>query len=86
MQPISDTTSTAIRPSAQQPTVVLVHGAWADGSTWSRLIFLLQEKGMNVVAVQNPLTSLVDDIATTRRALERLQSPVVLDTAPNPRR
>ncbi|MFB8341892.1 alpha/beta fold hydrolase [Brucella cytisi] len=78
MQPISDTTSTAIRPSAQQPTVVLVHGAWADGSTWSRLIFLLQEKGMNVVAVQNPLTSLVDDIATTRRALERLQSPVVL--------
>ncbi|KAB2798093.1 alpha/beta hydrolase [Brucella anthropi] len=78
MQPVPDTTSTATRPSAQQPTVVLVHGAWADGSTWSRLTSLLQEKGVNVVAVQNPLTSLEDDIATTRRALERLQGPVVL--------
>lgn len=77
MQHASDTT-TAARSGAQQPTVVLVHGAWADGSTWSRLISLLQEEDVNVVAVQNPLTSLADDIATTRRALERLQGPVVL--------
>ncbi|MBE1504517.1 alpha/beta fold hydrolase [Rhizobium viscosum] len=78
MQPVSDTTSAATSSGAQQPTVVLVHGAWADGSTWSRLISLLQEKGVNVVAVQNPLTSLADDIATTQRALDNLKDPVVL--------
>ena len=78
MQPVSDTTSATTSSGAQQPTVVLVHGAWADGSTWSRLIALLQEKGVNVVAVQNPLTSLADDISTTRRALDNLQGPVVL--------
>ena len=76
MQSTSDTTST--NSDTQQPTVVLVHGAWADGSTWSQLIPLLQGKGLNVVAVQNPLTSLADDIATTRQALDRLQGPVVL--------
>lgn len=78
MQTAPDTTSAATRSGAQQPTVVLVHGAWADGSSWSRLISLLQAKGVNVVAVQNPLTSLADDIATTRRALDKLQGPVVL--------
>jgi len=61
-----------------QPTVVLVHGAWADGSTWRQVVPLLQEQGVNVVAVQNPLTSLADDIATTRRALENITGPVVL--------
>jgi pimeloyl-ACP methyl ester carboxylesterase len=43
--------------------VVLVHGAWADGSSWSKLIPLLQAEGLHVVAVQNPLTSLADDVA-----------------------
>lgn len=61
-----------------QPTVMLVHGAWADGSTWRRIIPLLHKKGLNVVAVQNPLTSLEDDIATTRRALANIKGPVVL--------
>jgi hypothetical protein len=40
--------------------IVIVHGAWADGSSWSKVIPLLQAKGLHVVAVQNPLTSLAD--------------------------
>ncbi|MGA2415243.1 MAG: alpha/beta hydrolase [Candidatus Sulfotelmatobacter sp.] len=59
-------------------SVVLVHGAWADGSSWSKVIPLLQAKGLNVVAVQNPLTSLADDVAATKRALALLDGPVVL--------
>ena len=54
--------------SAQQTpnkTVVLVHGAFADGSSWDKVIPLLQAKGLRVVAVQNPLTSLADDVADT---------------------
>ena len=58
--------------------VVLVHGAWADGSSWSKLIPLLQKKGFNVVAVQLPLTSLDDDIAVTERALAAQEGPTVL--------
>jgi len=46
--------------------VVIVHGAWADGSSWSKVIPLLQAKGLHVVAVQNPLTSLADDVAATK--------------------
>jgi pimeloyl-ACP methyl ester carboxylesterase len=59
-------------------SVVLVHGAFADGSGWSRVIRLLQDKGLRVVAVQNPLTSLADDVAHTRRALAAVKGPVVL--------
>lgn len=65
--------------SAQpMPTVVLVHGAFADGSSWAKVIPLLQAKGLNVVAVQNPLTSLADDVAATRRAIAAQKGPVVL--------
>src|SRR5438105_15832110 len=49
--------------------VVLVHGAYADGSSWSEVIPLLQRAGLNVTAVQNPLTSLADDVEATRRIL-----------------
>lgn len=59
-------------------TVVLVHGAFADGSSWSRVIPLLQSEGLNVVAVQNPLSAFGDDVATTKRAIERAPGPVVL--------
>ena len=52
--------------------IVLVHGAWADGSSWSRVIPLLEARGFNVTAVQLPLTSLADDVATTRRAIARM--------------
>jgi pimeloyl-ACP methyl ester carboxylesterase len=58
--------------------VILVHGAWADGSSWSRVIPLLQAKGLNVVAVQLPLTSLADDAAVTHRAIAQAQGPVLL--------
>src|SRR5258705_4109293 len=58
--------------------VVLVHGAWADGSSWAKVIPLLEKAGLNAVAVQNPLTSLVDDVAATKRAIARLDGPVIL--------
>src|SRR5258708_21209671 len=58
--------------------VVLVHGAWADGSSWAKVIPLLEKAGLNAVAIQNPLTSLVDDVATTKRAIARLDGPVIL--------
>src|SRR6185295_10470769 len=58
--------------------VVLVHGAFADGSSWSKVIPILQAKGYNVTAVQNPLTSLADDVAATKRALARQNGPVIL--------
>jgi pimeloyl-ACP methyl ester carboxylesterase len=59
-------------------SVVLVHGAWADGSCWSEVIPLLQAQGFNVTAVQNPLTSLADDVAATRRVLAMQDGPTVL--------
>ncbi len=58
--------------------VILVHGAWADGSSWSKIIPLLTAKGLNVTAVQLPLTSLADDAATVKRALALESGPVVL--------
>src|SRR5690606_31583476 len=58
--------------------IVLVHGAFADGSSWSKVIPLLQKKGYNVVAVQNPLTSLEDDVAATKRAIALMDGPVLL--------
>lgn len=68
--------------SAATPTqvknVILVHGAWADGSSWSKVIPLLNAKGLNVVAVQLPLTSLADDAATVKRAIALEDGPVVL--------
>ncbi|MBR0858308.1 alpha/beta fold hydrolase [Bradyrhizobium liaoningense] len=59
-------------------TVVLVHGAWADGSSWARVITPLQSKGLKTVAAPIPLTSLSDDVAALERALERSSGPVVL--------
>ena len=58
--------------------IVLVHGAFADGSSWSKVIPLLQAKGYNVIAVQNPLSSLADDVAATKRALAQMNGPVIL--------
>ena len=59
-------------------TVVLVHAAWADASSWNKIIPSFQRRGMPVVAVQIPLTSLSDDVATVRRTLKRVGGPVVL--------
>lgn len=58
--------------------VVFVHGAFADGSSWSKVIALLQTKGFHVIAVQNPLTSLQDDVAAVRRAIALMDGPVLL--------
>lgn len=58
--------------------VVLVHGAWADGSSWNGVVERLQAAGMHVTAVQNPLTSLADSDAATRRALALQDGPTVL--------
>ena len=58
--------------------VVLVHGAYADGSSWADVIALLQQAGLSVTSVQNPLTTLDDDVAATLRALDRQDGPTVL--------
>jgi pimeloyl-ACP methyl ester carboxylesterase len=58
--------------------VVLVHGAWADGSSWEKVIPILQAAGLHVTAVQNPLTSLADADAETRRVLAQQDGPTVL--------
>ena len=58
--------------------ILLVHGAWADGSSWSKVIPRLSSAGYNVVAVQIPLTSLADDVAATERAIALADGPVLL--------
>jgi pimeloyl-ACP methyl ester carboxylesterase len=58
--------------------IVLVHGAFADGSSWSKVIPLFQEMGYHAVAVQNPLTSLADEVAFTKRIIALLDGPVIL--------
>lgn len=60
-----------------KPSIVLVHGSWADGTSWQHVIPLLHQDGYTVVAVQNPLTSLPDDIATTKRVIDAQPGPVV---------
>jgi len=58
--------------------IVLVHGFWADGSSWSKVIPVLRNAGHQVVAVQLPLHSVADDVATVKRALEQLKGPIIL--------
>jgi pimeloyl-ACP methyl ester carboxylesterase len=58
--------------------VVLIHGAWADGSSWAEVIARLQAAGLKVTAVQNPLTTLADSVAETRRVLALQDGPTVL--------
>jgi pimeloyl-ACP methyl ester carboxylesterase len=64
--------------SAQKPTIVLVHGAFADASSWSRVIPILESDGYVVTAVQIPLSSLSDDVAATQRVLHAQGGRVVL--------
>ena len=51
-------------------TVILVHGAFADGSSWGNVVALLEKDGYGVSAVQNPLTSFAEDVATTHRVID----------------
>lgn len=64
--------------SLQDVTVVLVHGAWADGSCWHNIILPLRRQGFKVTSAPIPLTSLTDDVAALQRALERTNGRVVL--------
>ncbi|GLR84093.1 alpha/beta fold hydrolase [Bradyrhizobium iriomotense] len=61
-----------------KPTVVFVHGLWADGSSWSKVINPLVDKGYKVISVQNPTTSLADDVTATTRAIDRADGDVIL--------
>ena len=59
-------------------TVVAVHGAWADGSSWKEVILGLEREGLRVIAAPIPLTSLADDTAAVKRAIARTEGPVIL--------
>jgi pimeloyl-ACP methyl ester carboxylesterase len=65
-------------PSQTKPNIVLVHGAWADGSSWSAVIESLQARGCNVTAPQFPETSLADDVARLRQILVRQSGPTIV--------
>jgi pimeloyl-ACP methyl ester carboxylesterase len=78
------TTALAAAPAEQsanmsaKPTIILVHGAFEDGSAWQRVIGALQREQYNFVAAQLPLTSLADDVQATRRVVEAQTGPVIL--------
>src|SRR5258708_3699619 len=65
-------------PPLKNRNVVLVHGLFADGSSWSEVIPRLQAAGLNVTSVQNPLTTLPEAVASTQRVLARQDGPTVL--------
>jgi pimeloyl-ACP methyl ester carboxylesterase len=66
------------KPTRGVTNIVLVHGAWADGSSWSKVIPLLEAKGYHVDAVQLPLTSQADDVGAVQRALGRVDGRLLL--------
>ena len=72
------TGGTLMAQSAPVKNIVLVHGAFADGSSWSKVIALLQSKGFRVKSVGIPLTSFADDVAATKRAIAAEDGPLIL--------
>ncbi len=64
--------------AAKNVSVVLAHGAWADGSSWARVIAALKADGVKVSAAPLPLTSLTDDVAALNRSLDRTEGPIIL--------
>jgi pimeloyl-ACP methyl ester carboxylesterase len=76
--------NTLIQPKASQvmssngTNIILVHGGWADGSSWGKVITILKNSGHRVVAVNMPLHNLADDVATVKRAIELVGKPVLL--------
>src|SRR5215475_12233412 len=70
--------SRAQPPQGTVKNIVLVHGAFADGSSWAKVIPILEARGFHVTAVQNPLTSLADDANATRRIIAHQDGPVIL--------
>ncbi len=80
----SQQNKTLIQPQASQgmtsngTNIVLVHGGWADGSSWGKVITILKDAGHKVIAVNMPLHNLADDVATVKRAIELVGKPVIL--------
>ena len=80
----SQQNKTLIQPQASQgmtsngTNIILVHGGWADGSSWGKVITILKDSGHKVVAVNMPLHNLADDVATVKRAIELVGKPVIL--------
>src|ERR1700752_3519307 len=65
----------AMKEESSPVTVVLVHGAWADGSSWSKVLAALRQSGVAVTAAPIPLTSLSDDVVAVDRAIDRVGGP-----------
>lgn len=63
---------------SKNATVVVVHGAWADGSSWQTIVGPLEERGLNVIAAPIPLTSLSDDAAALKRTIARTKGPLIV--------
>ncbi|MEP1061295.1 MULTISPECIES: alpha/beta fold hydrolase [Cyanophyceae] len=78
MHPASVNSKEIAQASGSKPLIVLVHGTNADATSWQHVIPLLQKNGYTVTAVQNPLTSLSDDIAMTKRVIDVQKGPVVV--------
>src|SRR6266581_3810707 len=75
---VSTTPSKGAAPMNGRPNIVLVHGAWADGSCWAQVIEQLQAEGFQVRAPQFPLSSLADDVARLRQVLEFQNGPTIV--------
>ena len=69
---------TTTNATSTNTTIILVHGGWADGSSWGKVITILKNAGNRVIAVQLPLHNSADDIATVKRAIELAGGPVLL--------
>ena len=74
---IASAKSIRAESSPAKPTIVLVHGAFADGTSWQHVIPILEHDGYTTIAVQNPLASLAGDVETTKRVIDAQQGPVI---------
>ncbi len=75
---LAATSNIQAQTTSAKPTIIFVHGIWADGSSWTAQIEALQAKGYPVMSVQNPITSLADDVAATKRAIAKAKGNVIL--------
>jgi pimeloyl-ACP methyl ester carboxylesterase len=82
MYSTSSTSQELPQASNSKPAIVLVHGAFADGTSWQHVIPLLEQDSYRVTAVQIPLTSLADDVAATKRVIEDQRGAVVVVVTP----
>jgi pimeloyl-ACP methyl ester carboxylesterase len=74
----TNTTTTSANATSTTPNIVLVHGLWADGSSWSKVIPILKNAGYRVISVQLALHSLAEDVATVKRAIDLVGGPTIL--------